>query len=112
VGCKFLLCQAQGAANDFRLWRPLHPLEIAAGQRLRVAVGASATPVASGVIGLSVFLEVVVMLILCSPSSWLGLTLVLSNHCELHTQGVQDGVDGCEAWVRARTQGFVQAFPA
>jgi hypothetical protein len=40
------------------------------------------------------------------------LALVLGNHCELHTQGVQDGVDGFKAWVRARTQGFVQAFSA
>jgi hypothetical protein len=42
----------------------------------------------------------------------LTLTLALSNHCELHTQGVQDRVDRFKAWVRARTEGFVQAFPA
>ena len=41
AGSEFLLRQGQGAANDFRLRRPLHPLKIAGGQRLRVAVGAS-----------------------------------------------------------------------
>ncbi len=35
---EFLLRQGQGAANDFRLRRPLHPFKIAGGQRLRVAV--------------------------------------------------------------------------
>ncbi|SPE44342.1 exported hypothetical protein [Candidatus Sulfotelmatobacter sp. SbA7] len=34
------------------------------------------------------------------------------NHDELHTQGVQDGIDGFEARVRAGTQGFVEALPA
>ncbi len=37
---EFLLRQCQGAANDFRLRRSLHPLKIAGSQRLRVAVGA------------------------------------------------------------------------
>jgi hypothetical protein len=46
------------------------------------------------------------------PRRWHILILVFSNDRELHTQGVQDGVDRFKAWVRARTQGFVQAFPA
>src|SRR5580692_9879140 len=43
---------------------------------------------------------------------WHILTLVLSNDSELHAQGVQDRIDGFEAWVRTCTQGLVQAFPA
>jgi hypothetical protein len=40
------------------------------------------------------------------------LTLAFNNDCELHAQGVQDGVDGFKAWVCARTQGLVEALPA
>src|SRR5258708_24312124 len=36
---QFLLRQRQGAANDSRLWRSPHPLEIAGCRRLRAAVG-------------------------------------------------------------------------
>ncbi len=43
---------------------------------------------------------------------WLRLILVFSNDSELHAEGVQDGVDGFEAWVCACAQGFVQALPA
>src|SRR5579872_3028088 len=45
-------------------------------------------------------------------SASLALTLAFSNHCEFHAQGVQDGVDRFKAWVRSRTQGFVEAFSA
>jgi len=40
TGGKFLLGQLQGTADDFRLWRPLHPLKVGFGQWLRVAIGA------------------------------------------------------------------------
>ena len=43
---------------------------------------------------------------------WHILTLAFSNDCELHAQGVQDGVDRFKAWVRSRTQSFVEAFSA
>src|ERR1039457_5089766 len=65
---EFLLRQGQGAPNDFRLRRPLHPLKIAGGERLRVAVGASSRLDGLGVMGLSVLAEVVGLLIACCPS--------------------------------------------
>jgi hypothetical protein len=43
---------------------------------------------------------------------FLALTLAFGNDGELHAEGVQDGIDGFEAWVCACTQGFVQALPA
>jgi len=61
-----------------------------------LSAGAAAS-MALGVMRLSVFLEVVVLLIL----------LAFSNHGELHAQGVQDGIDRFKAWVCARTKGFV-----
>jgi hypothetical protein len=41
-----------------------------------------------------------------------SLTLGFSHDGKLHSQGVQDGIDGLKAGVRACAQGFVQALPA
>src|SRR5277367_2980423 len=38
------------------------------------------------------------------------LILAFRNHSELHAQGVQDRIDGFEAWVRAGAKGFVEAL--
>jgi len=69
VGGKFFLGQAQGAANDFRRRRPLHPLKIVGGQGCASLSARAAASMALGVMDLSVFFEVVVLLILGCPSS-------------------------------------------
>lgn len=40
------------------------------------------------------------------------LALVLGDDREVHTQCVQDGIDGFEAWMCAWAEGFVQALAA
>jgi len=41
-----------------------------------------------------------------------GLTPTSNNDSDLHPQGAQHGIDGFKAWMRAHTEGFVQALPA
>jgi hypothetical protein len=40
------------------------------------------------------------------------LAFAFGDDGELHSEGVQDGIDGFEAWVGACAQGFVQALAA
>jgi hypothetical protein len=42
----------------------------------------------------------------------LSLTAVFGDDSDFHAEGAQDRIDGFKAWVRACTQGFVQALPA